>query len=105
LTIYHGYQKYMKKITSKSSAQRLQPKWSLVDPLLKLCVTPSFSINFRSQIETKWAITNSWKPLVLILICWCFKCVQYLLNMLSTLIQIYMQSNHMLNTSCFVNIS
>jgi hypothetical protein len=26
LTIYHGYQKYMKKITSKSSAQRLQPK-------------------------------------------------------------------------------
>ena len=28
-------------------------KWSLVDLLSKLCMTPSFSINFRSQIENQ----------------------------------------------------
>jgi hypothetical protein len=41
---------YEIKITSKSFAQKFELKWSLGGPLSKLCVTPSFSINFRCKI-------------------------------------------------------
>ena len=42
-----------KKITSKSFAQKFELKWSLGDPLSKLCVTSPFSINFRCKIENQ----------------------------------------------------
>ena len=41
--IYNDYER--KKITSKPSAKKFEMKWSLVEPLSKLCVTPPFSIN------------------------------------------------------------